>query len=189
MHIHHKYTSKGVFWKSCFYFVLLFTVHPWFCWFKQCGEMLQCPYVVAEWAVKPRGRALWLAGSSLPYINNNSYNNKIKMVTKCYQMGTDSPGDRRLQESCTRMRLFKGSVWLQLSSPSLILQLFHHLINYSFTLRTQNHTQYTHSQLSMRTNMYIYTSPHREWPRQKPEPSGWRSLSDETAQKSDIFLK
>lgn len=77
------HTSKGDVWKSYFYFVLFFTVHSWFCWFKQCGEMSQCPHVVAEWAVKLRGWALWLAGSSLPYINNNSYN-KIKTVTKCY---------------------------------------------------------------------------------------------------------
>lgn len=62
-----KKTSMGGLWKSCFYFVLFFTVHSWVCLFKQCGEMLQYPLVAAEWAVKLRGWALWLAGSSLPY--------------------------------------------------------------------------------------------------------------------------
>lgn len=48
---------------------------------KQCGEMSRCPHVVAAWAVKLREWALWLAGSSFPFINNKCYH-KIKTVTK-----------------------------------------------------------------------------------------------------------
>lgn len=121
------------FWKSCFYFVLIFTVKSWFCWIKQCGETSQCPHVVAEWAVKLRGWALWLAGSSLPYINNYRYN-RLKRFLCTNQ---DSSGDRRLHKSCTSFEtVFKGSVWLDLSSPSLILNLLGH---FSFT----SHILYT----------------------------------------------
>lgn len=156
MHIHHKHTSKG---KSCFYFVLFFTVHSWFCWFKQCGEMLQCPLVVAEWAVKLRGRALWLAGSSLPYINNNSYN-KIKTVTKCYLCTNQDRLPRRLHKSCTSYETdFKGSVWLYLSSPSLIFNLLWRFFNYSLTSHAQYNTQqtHTHSLACIRTYTCILT--------------------------------
>lgn len=54
MHIHQKSTLKEGIRKTCFYFVLFITVDSWFCLFKQCGEMSQCPHVVAAWAVKQR---------------------------------------------------------------------------------------------------------------------------------------
>lgn len=83
MDIHHKHTSKGDSGR----------VASTLCCSSQCilgsvdsNSVEKCrnaPMWFAEWAVKLRGRALWLAGSSLPYINNNSYN-KIKTVTKRY---------------------------------------------------------------------------------------------------------
>lgn len=125
---------------------VLFTVQSWFCWFKQCEEMSNCPRVAAEWAVKPRGWALWLAGSSLPYINNN----KIKTVTKSYLCTNQD----RLQvtdgyKSCaSNETVFKDSVWL-LSSPSLILKS-----TLTFVSTVHSHTYstiHTHSSACIQT--------------------------------------
>lgn len=74
---------------------------------KQCGEMSRCPHVVAAWAVKLREWALWLAGSSFPFMDNKCHH-KIKTVTK-----------RRLctiQDSLSR-RLKATHVMHQLGDP------------------------------------------------------------------------
>lgn len=148
---------RGGIWKSCFYFVLFFTVHSWFCWFKQCGEMLQCPHVAAKWAVKLRGWALWLAGSSLPYINNNSYN-KIKTVTKCSHKSEQTLQMTEGYTSHVPVTFLKSSVWLYLSSPSFILNL----LNYSLTSHIQNNTRYTLTAQHAYKHIYMYTNPHRK---------------------------
>lgn len=150
------------FWKSCFYFVLFFTVHSWFCWFKQCGEMSQCPHVAAEWAVKLRGWALWLAGSSLPYMNNNRYN-KIKTVTKQF-LCTNQGSLSRWQKATSHvsvMRLFLRVVSDFICQDHLWSTLT--LFNSSLTSHIQHSTTHnTHSRLSMHTNIYAFTNPHRE---------------------------
>lgn len=80
----------------------------------------------------------------------NSYN-KIKTVTKWY-LCTNQDGLYRWQGYTIHapvMRLFfKCSVWLTLSSPSLILNLLWYFFNCSFI--SHIHTTYT------------FTNPHRE---------------------------
>lgn len=140
------------------YFVLFFTVHSWFCWFKQCGEMLQCPHVVAKWAVKLRGWALWLAGSSLPYINNNIYN-KIKTVTKCSHKSEQT---LQLTEGYTS---HVPVMFLRVVSDFICqVRLILNLLTFStvHSPHTYSTTHNTHSQLSMHTNIYMYTKLHRE---------------------------
>lgn len=63
---------------------------------KQCGEMSRCPHVVAAWAVKLREWALWLAGSSFPFMDNKC-RHKIKTVTK-----------QRLHKSGQSLRVSEG---------------------------------------------------------------------------------
>lgn len=135
--------------KRCFYFVLFFTVHSWFCWFKQCGEMLQCPQVVAKWAVKLRGRALWLAGSSLPYINNNSYN-KIKTVTKC-----SHKSEQTLQINEGYTSHVPVTFFLRVSVQSV-----------SHIKSTHSHIQCTMhtTQQAYKHTQDLYTNPHRGEP-------------------------
>lgn len=124
--------------------MLFFTVQSWLCWFKQCGEMLQCPHVVAEWAVKLRGWALWLAGSSLPYINNKSYN-KVKTVTKTY-LCTYQDWLSRWQKKATQvmyqfMRLFVRVVSDFICQVPLQFLIYWHSFNFSFTTHIQYNTQ------------------------------------------------
>lgn len=54
---------------------------------KQCGEMSRCPHVVAAWAVKLREWALWLAGSSFPFMDKKCHH-KINTVTKTTSLHT-----------------------------------------------------------------------------------------------------
>lgn len=76
-------------------------------------KKLQCPHVVAEWAVKLRWWALWLAGSSLPYINKNQtqkQTNNNKTVTKYSHKSEQTVQmTERLHKSCTSY-IFKSSV-------------------------------------------------------------------------------
>lgn len=111
------------------------------------------PHVVTKWAVKLRGWALWLAGSSLPYINNNSYN-KIKIVTKCSHKSKQT---LEMTEGYTShvpvmfffFVFFKRSVTLSVKSIS-------HLKSTHLT-HTVQPTIHTHSSACIRTHTCILT--------------------------------
>lgn len=136
---------------------------------KQCGEMSRCPHVVAAWAVKLREWALWLAGSSFPFINNKCYH-KIKTVTK----------RRRCTNQDSLSRCQKAThVMHQLGDPSFVFGLLFFFISLSDNcqVRTQLkptqtrfcstiHSGHTHTHdiphINVQTNKNTFAFSHRE---------------------------